>query len=188
MLGHSEGGLVVLVAAQRAADLCGLILVATAGRPLGAVLREQLQSNPANAPLLDQALSAIAHLEAGRRVDAPAMHPALLQLFRPAVQDFLINEFSFDPAKLIASCRQPVLIVQGRRDIQVGIGDAELLRRANSAAQLALLADTNHVLKTVTSDDRTANVATYSDPGLALAPGVVDAIAGFIAARGDTAK
>ncbi|UWU92660.1 alpha/beta hydrolase [Bradyrhizobium sp. CB1015] len=185
VLGHSEGGLVALVAAQDTADLCGLILVATAGRPLGAVLREQLRSNPANAPLLDQALSAIARLEAGQRVDASGMHPALLPLFRPAVQDFLINEFSFDPAKLIASCRQPVLIVQGRRDIQVGIGDAEQLQRANSAAQLALLPDTNHVLKTVTSDDRTANVATYSDPGLPLAPGVVNAIAGFIAARGD---
>jgi hypothetical protein len=181
VLGHSEGGLVALVAAQDAADLCGLVLAATAGRPLGAVLREQLQSNPANAPILDQALSAIAQLEASRRVDVTGMHPALLPLFRPAVQDFLINEFSFDPAKLIARCRQPVLIVQGQRDIQVGIGDAEQLRRANPAARLTLLPDTNHVLKTVTSDNRVTNIATYTDSSLPLAPGVVDAIAGFIA-------
>jgi pimeloyl-ACP methyl ester carboxylesterase len=46
VLGHSEGGLVALAAAQTASDLCGLILVSTAGRPLGAVLREQLRANP----------------------------------------------------------------------------------------------------------------------------------------------
>jgi len=43
-----------------------------------------------------------------------------------------------------------------------------------------LLDNTNHVLKTVTSDDRRANGATYADPRLPLAPGVVDAIAGFV--------
>jgi uncharacterized protein len=181
VLGHSEGGLVTLVAGQDALDLCGLVLVSTAGRPIGAVLREQLRSNPANAPILDQALSAVSRLEKGQRVDVTGMHPALLPLFRPEVQDFLIDEFSFDPTKLIATCRQPVLIVQGQRDIQVGVDDAEQLQRSNPAARLALLPNTNHVLKTVTSDDRNANIATYMDPKLSLAAGVIDVIAQFIA-------
>jgi pimeloyl-ACP methyl ester carboxylesterase len=180
VLGHSEGGLVALAAAQTASDLCGLILVSTAGRPLGAVLREQLRANPANAPILDQALSAIAQLETGQRVDVTAIHPALLPLFRPEVQGFLINEFSIDPAKLIATCRHPILIVQGDRDIQVGVGDAQRLKQANPTATLAVLAHANHVLKSVVSDDRDANVATYSDPDLPLAPGVVDVITSFI--------
>src|SRR4051812_6081088 len=34
VLGHSEGGLVALVAAQSAPDICGLLLVAAMGRPL----------------------------------------------------------------------------------------------------------------------------------------------------------
>jgi uncharacterized protein len=180
VLGHSEGGLVALLAAQDLAGLCGLILVSTAGRPLGAVMREQLQSNPANAPILELALSAIARLEAGGRVDVSGMHPALLPLFHPAVQDFLIKEFSYDPAKLIATCDQPILIVQGKRDIKVGVGDAELLAHASPAARLAILPDTNHVLKVVTSEDRDANIATYANPDIPLAPGVVDVIASFI--------
>ena len=45
-LGHSEGGLVALVAAQKAAHVCGLVLVAAPGRPLGDILREQLRANP----------------------------------------------------------------------------------------------------------------------------------------------
>jgi hypothetical protein len=181
LLGHSQGGLVALAAQRQAADLCGLILVATGGRPFGTVLREQLQSNPANAPILDQALAAITHLEAGERVDVTGMNPALLPLFRTSVQGLLISELSLDPAKLIAACHVPVLIVQGERDIQIGVTDAEQLAHANPAAKLVLLPDTNHVLKTVRSDDRDENIAAYAAPDLALAPGVVDTIASFIA-------
>ena len=77
---------------------------------------------------------------------------------------------------------KPVLILQGRRDIQVGIGDAERLKEAAPKAELVLLPDANHVLKTVASDDLRANAATYADPSLPLAPGVVEAIAGFVSA------
>lgn len=37
LLGHSEGGLVALEAAQRHEVICGLVLVATTGRPFGNV-------------------------------------------------------------------------------------------------------------------------------------------------------
>jgi pimeloyl-ACP methyl ester carboxylesterase len=181
LLGHSEGGLVALAAA-REPDVCGLILVSAAGRPIGAVLREQLRANPANAPLLDQAMPAIDALEAGRHVDTAGMNPALAPLFAPQVQDFEISLFSYDPARMIAGYGKPVLIVQGRRDIQVSEADARRLKEADPAARLALLPDTNHVLKSVASDDRGANVATYADPGLPLAPEVASTIADFIAA------
>jgi uncharacterized protein len=180
VLGHSEGGLVALAAAQKVTDICGLVLVSSAGRPLGEVLRSQLRSNPANASVLDRAMSAIDALETGNRVDVTGMHPALIPLFAPQVQGFLINAFSYDPAKLIAAVSKPVLILQGKRDIQVGVADAELLKLAAPKAELVLLPDTNHVLKAVASDDKRANIATYADPTLPLAPGVVDAVANFV--------
>jgi uncharacterized protein len=181
LLGHSEGGLVALAAAQKLPDICGLVLVSTAGRPLGEVLRTQLRANPANAPILPQAMKAIESLEAGKRVDVAGMHPALMQLFAPQVQGFLIDVFSCDPAKLIAAVTQPVLIVQGQRDMQVGVADAQRLKDAAPEAELALLPDVNHVLKIVTSDNLRANAATYTDPSLPLAPAVAEAIATFIA-------
>jgi uncharacterized protein len=182
VLGHSEGGLVALAAAQKLPDICGLILVSAAGRPLGEVLRSQLRANPANGPILPQAMAAIDALEAGKRVDVSGMHPALMPLFAPQVQGFLINVFSYDPAKLIASVAKPVLIVQGRRDMQVGVEDAERLKESAPQAELVLLPDVNHVLKAVASDNPRANAATYADPSLPLAPGVVEAIAPFVAA------
>jgi fermentation-respiration switch protein FrsA (DUF1100 family) len=108
------------------------------------------------------------------------MDPALLPLSNPQMQDFLIGEFSLDPAKLIAANRQPVLIMQGERDIQVSVSDAKRLKRAAPAARLVLLPNANHVLKPVNSADWAANAAAYSDPSLPLAPGVIDGIVGFI--------
>lgn len=187
VLGHSEGGLVALAAGQQPEGLCGLVLVSTAGRPIGTILREQLRANPANAPLLGQAIPAIDSLEAGRRVDTANLHPALMPLFAPPVQDYLINLMSYDPARLAGSVRLPMLIVQGLRDLQVTQADAEGLAAANSAARLVLLSDTNHVLKAVPADDRAMNAATYGDPSLPLAPGVVEAIAGFVTRPPDAA-
>jgi pimeloyl-ACP methyl ester carboxylesterase len=188
LLGHSEGGLVAMAAAKEQADVCGLVLVATAGRPMGEVLRDQLKANPANGPILGQALPAIDMLEQGHRVDTGSMHPALQGLFNPAVQGFLISAFSYDPRRVLSDYSKPVLVLQGQRDIQVGVADARLLKQAVPQASLVLLPNVNHVLKSVTSDDVGANIATYADPGLPLASGVVEAIANFLTGKLDSAK
>jgi len=180
LLGHSEGSLVALAAAQDPAGICGLVLTAGPGRRVSEALRDQLRANPANAPFLDQALAGIGRLEAGERVDPAGMHPAIAPLFAPQVQDFLISMFSYDPAELIGRVRLPVLIVQGTADIQVAEQDARRLAAANPAARLVLLPGVSHVLKEVAGNDRAANVATYTDPNLPLAPGVAEAIAGFV--------
>lgn len=180
LLGHSEGGLVALTASS-GKGICGLILIATAGRPMGQVIRDQLRTNAVNAALIGQALPAIDALEAGRHVDVSTLNPALLPLFNSNKQDFLINEFSLDPARLIANYRKPVLIMQGERDIQISVSDGERLKRAAPHARLLLLPNANHVLKIVTSDDWAANTAAYADPHLPLAPGVIEGIAEFMA-------
>lgn len=182
VLGHSEGGLVATLAGQQNADICGLILVAAPGRPLGLILRDQLRDNPANAPILDQALAAIDALEAGRRVDPLNLHPALQRLFSLNVQGFLINTLALDPLHLIAGFKKPILIVQGLRNLQVSTLDAQHLSQAAPHSTLILLPDTNHVLKCVAADDRTANLATYSDPLQLLAPGIIDVMTYFISA------
>jgi uncharacterized protein len=186
VVGHSEGGLAALAAAQKVPDICGLVLISTAGRPLGEVLRMQIRANPANAPILDQAMSAIDSLEAGKRFDVTGMNPALMPLFAPQLQGFLISAFSYDPARLISTVTKPVLILQGERDLQVSVADAERLKQAAPQAKLVLFPNTNHVLKTVTTPDPRANGATYMDPSLPLAPGVMDAVANFVVPSGKT--
>jgi uncharacterized protein len=147
---------------------------------LADVLSAQLKSNPANAPILEQAQTAIDALKSGNKFDTTGPHPGLMPLFRPQVQGFLIDAFSYDPAKLVGAYGGPVLILQGSRDIQVSVADAELLARAKPEAKLAIVPGANHVLKQVTSDDRSANLATYANPNMPLAAGIIDTLAVFV--------
>ena len=76
----------------------------------------------------------------------------------------------------------PLFIGQGSTDLQTRVSDAEALKAAQPDATLVIWEGVNHVLK-VAPLDRAANNATYADPNLPLAPGVVDDVAGFILTR-----
>ena len=178
LLGHSEGALMVSMAAQGRKDVCGLILLAGTGRKMGDVIRQQLRDNPANAPLLDQAMAALSELEAGRRVDVSTMHPALASLFAPQVQDYLISVINLDPVDELSRADRDTLILQGKTDLQVTVEDANLLNRARKT-KMRLVDDMNHVLKEAPAD-RAANLATYADPSLPLAPRLVGRIEDFV--------
>jgi pimeloyl-ACP methyl ester carboxylesterase len=180
LLGHSEGALVALAAAQKPAGLCGLILVSGPGRKLADVIRDQLRATPANAPLLPQAMAAIDSLEAGKPVDSSNFAAPLQALFNAKVQPFLIDLMRQDPTTEIGHVKLPVLIVEGDKDIQVSTADAEALHAAQPNARLAIIAGMNHVLKHVEGDDRAANLATYGNPDLPVVPAAVEAIADFV--------
>jgi len=187
LLGHSEGTLHALIAAQQSEGICGLILVSPVGRPLGEILRAQFRANPAFAPMLDEALRILAELEAGRTVPGDGINPALLAIYRPSVQPFLISMLAADPPALAAAYRGPILVVQGTTDIQIAVADAERLGGARPGIRVELIEGMNHVLK-VAPADPAANLATYSNPDLPLAPGLIDTIVNFIRANRGKAK
>ena len=180
VLGHSEGGLVALTAAQRPAGICGVITVAAVGRKIGTVLRQQLADNPANAPYLPAAYGAIESLEAGKRVDVATLPKPLQKLFAEDVQTLLIDLFAENPGALAAKLKVPLLIVQGDNDIQVTVADARELAAAQPRAKLLLLPGVNHLLKVPEGTDRAANIRAYADPNLPIAPAAVEAIAQFV--------
>lgn len=180
LLGHSEGGLVALEAAQKSEGVCGVVLAASVGRPAGVVLREQLKANPANTPILPDAFAAIDALEAGERVAVDGLHPALKGLFNPAVQAFLIDMMARDPGALASALTVPTLIVAGGQDLQTPVADGKALATARPQAKFVLIEDMSHALKRVTSQGRAANLATYADPSLPIHPDLVEAIARFV--------
>ena len=181
LIGHSEGALVALSAAQESRDVCGLVLVSAAGQTLTALIREQLKANPANAPVLEQALGALDEIDAGRRVDASKLHPALMGLFNPPAQTLLIDGAKRDPVAMLRATKLPVLVVQGTTDLQTPVEEARKLAAARPGVKLVEVEGVNHVLKAAPAE-RGANMAAYADPSLPLAPQVPDAIAAFIRA------
>ena len=70
----------------------------------------------------------------------------LILLFRPSVQPYLISWFREDPAEAIAQLQQPVLIVQGTRDAQVGVEQAQRLHDAQPQARLRVMEGIDHLL------------------------------------------
>jgi len=181
LLGHSEGGLVAILAAQGSPDVCGLVLLAAPGRPLQQVLREQLAANPANAVILPQVDRIIAALEAGEAPDLTGVHPGVAMLFNPALNTFFISLFSHDPAVELAHYDGPVLVVQGETDIQVPVADAERLAQARGLEPV-ITPGMNHVLRDAPAD-RAANAATYRLTDAPLSAGLAEAIAGFVTGR-----
>ncbi|MFE3836797.1 alpha/beta hydrolase [Pseudogemmobacter sonorensis] len=181
LAGHSEGGLVSLLAAQPAPEgLCGVILLAAPGRRVGQLMLEQAASNPAAFLFMREMREIVAALEAGETRDPAMISPFLAPLFPAAVQPFLIDVFRHDPAVLAAGWTGPALIVQGERDIQVTGRDAAILAGAMPQARRVDLPGAGHMFK----PDQPGNpMAGYVDPGLALDPGLVPAIRDFLTAQ-----
>lgn len=182
LLGHSEGGMVALVAGQSNPDICGVVTISAAGRPLAIVLREQLAAQLSGTPLLDPALAGIGRLERGERVEPADIPAPLMGLLAPSVQGFLIDFMARNPSELAAALTVPMLIVQGDADIQSGVADAQALAAANPRARLVILPGVNHVLKSVATNDRAANIASYANGDLPLDPNVASVIDDFLTA------
>ncbi len=175
LLGHSEGGGISILAAQRFSP-SHVVLVATPGRRGSDVIREQLEGRlpPDLAAKSEEILTA---LENGETVDdAP---PQLAALFRPSVQPYLASWFRYDPAEELKKVDAPVLILQGTTDIQIPVSDAERLAGAHDNARLVVIEGMNHVLKDAPADPA-ANAAVYNQPDLPLSNGVIEAVATFL--------
>ncbi|MDK3017652.1 alpha/beta hydrolase [Pseudodonghicola flavimaris] len=185
LAGHSEGGLVALVAAAGAAPdaaeapLCGVVLLAAPGRPLGQLMREQLHANPMNGPYLAELDEAIDALEQGAMVDPDTVSAPLRPLFRPGLQRYMIQLFAYDPAAVAGQVQLPVLILQGGRDLQVTLEDAAALAAAMPAARQVTYPAMTHMLK---ADQPGQPFASYTDPSLPLVPELVEDLVGFVTA------
>ncbi len=177
LLGHSEGSALALIAAQAGPPISGVISVSGLGRPLGVVMREQLSRQFDSATLVRYDTAMAQYLRGETPKDVP---PMMGVLFVPINQHFMKSLATFDPPAAIRAVHQPVLIVQGGRDLQVTVADAERLHSARPDAQLAVIPLANHVLKQATDTTLIGQMASYQSPTSSIMPDVVSAIAAWI--------
>lgn len=176
LAGHSEGGLIALVAAKRTDKVVAVVTLAGVGESIDATLRRQLGTQPE--PYRSECMRIIDELKAGRTVSDPM--PELAALFRPSVQPFLISQMRYEPATEARTLLQPLLVVQGTTDIQINLNDAIKLSTVNPRTRLAIVSEMNHVLKPCASLDQQAQMMTYINDTLPLAPTLVATIADFL--------
>lgn len=175
IIGHSEGSLIGLLAAQKT-GVESFVSIAGAGRPLDEVLLEQLKGQ-LPPKLYNESIDILTALKQGEQVKN--VSPELQALFRPSVQPFLISLLKYHPADELAKVKSRVLLVQGTTDLQVKEADAEALKNSKPVAQLLYMEGMNHVLKKAPVD-RAKNLATYADPSLPLHEELLPAIEQFI--------
>lgn len=180
LLGHSEGGLIALVAAQtlqqQGRPPAALVLAATPGRHVDALIRDQITRGlevdkttekqrkfflAAN----DRVVKAIRMT--GKVPDAvpPALQPIYPSYFGP----FLQAEFAVDPAALARDYTGPVLVLQGASDSQVSPEkdalalDRALLQRGHDDHAVFIVPGVSHNLKPVDDDSEPGFEGPVSD-------------------------
>lgn len=176
LIGHSEGALIAILAAQRS-KISLLVLLAGLGRGAGRAIFDQLQAAGLPDALLGSAQRTLWALEQGQTVGDSA--PELNALFRPSIQPYLISWLALDPTVELAKVQVPAFVVHGTNDLQVNPTEGDMLAGANPQARSIVISGMNHILK-LAPLDRSANLATYNDPNLPIAEELVKAVAEFV--------
>jgi len=185
LVGHSEGGQIALAwAAKNCPEgLKGLILLAPPGENAADILWQQISRQMAPDSEYGQfAKTSLDSLRAGYLLGRPSP-PALLALFRPSIQPYLMDWFQDEPMENLArlSGKWPIYIFYGEKDIQVQPSAAMTAWGAKKEpnSHVYTCPYMTHTLKT---DIRGQRLATYSDPNLPLDGDLVRAMSSALVA------
>ena len=172
-IGHSQGSLVSLIAAQQIGD--AVISMAGSGVSIDNILHDQLKKQfPQSKKAIRKALDSLKIK--GKVKDYP---PQLFSIFRSQLQPFLHSWMQYDPKKLIAQLDLPILIINGDQDLQVDVDQAKKLKNAQPEAKLMIIENMNHILKESKAKDL-ANQQTYQKPELPLVDELKEEVLSFI--------
>ncbi len=181
LIGHSEGSLIGMIAAQNNPKVIKFVSVAGAGMSAQDILKEQLGKQMQGQPeaIKNMVFSYIDKLEQGETI--PDVPVYLNALFRPSVQPYMISWFKYNPQMEISKLTIPVLLLQGTTDIQVGLAQADLLATANPKAQKVIIQNMDHVMKISETTDMMEQVKnSYNNPDTPISKELTKAITSFI--------
>ena len=173
ILGHSQGSLVGMIAAKDKAD--GFISIAGAGQEIDDVIVDQLSKQAPG--LVENARKSFDDL----RVNGVAQNysPGLASIFRPQIQPFIYNWMQYNPQEELDKLSIPVLIINGDKDLQVQVSEAEKLQAVKPDAMYKVIPKMNHVLKEIEGNDL-ENSKSYNQYNLPVSKELITTITQFI--------
>ena len=179
--GHSQGSLVGLLTLDAGAN--GFISLAGAANSIDQIILEQISKS---APFFTADTKRVLDLlKSGQTTtDFP---PALSSIFNLDLQPFMSNWMQYNPKDLIKKLEIPVLIINGTKDLQVAITEAQQLKEAKEEAQLEIIENMNHLLFEINGDDL-VNSKSYNDNSYVVMPQVIEIITAFITKEKSTTK
>jgi alpha-beta hydrolase superfamily lysophospholipase len=179
IFGHSEGGVIAAtIGATDDEKLAGVIVAAMPGRTLAKLMREQLQNRMAEARKSEKEIADFiakydrivrgltnGHTDFSReplneKDPFEAQLAGLIKQYQVVVA-LMIN----DPLQIINNVKAPVLAIQGKKDVEVAVKDAQFLEESLKRTQhpdstVILLDDVDHLMKT---NKGAAGIASYAD-------------------------
>ena len=193
LVGHSQGGMEALALANDedvATSLAGVVLMATPGRDLDALLADQVVTHGEKIGFtheqisrqLDDLREATRLVRSGRPWQAGEIPDYLLAMFR--TRTWYEDMLRYRTPDLIARVRCPVLVCQGGKDFQVSPTlDAEALVAAARSAGVdcddALFPDLDHLFK---PSSTRSTLAEYYEPR-AVDPAFIARLAAWLTRR-----
>lgn len=173
IIGHSQGSLVGMLALSDKVN--GFISLAGAGQSIDEVITEQIQKMAPG--LTEDAKKTFDVLKKGETTtDYP---PALASVFNIDTQPFIANWMQYKPKDIISEIEIPILLVNGTKDLQVSVEEANQLKEANPNAELKIIENMNHVLFIIEGDDL-ENSKSYNESFRSVSTELVEVISSFI--------
>lgn len=201
ILGHSEGALIAMVAADRlgSGGPVALVLAAPPGHgyleTIQAQITAQFQAALARGQVsksrADAAVATLTRIVESLKTSGtyppgvPIDDPALKQIFTPATERFLAQVEKYDPAKEAAQlpAAMPILILHGDKDQQISAGDISALVQAlrtsgHQHVDVSTLPNADHVFKDVPGTPNPAS--DYTNASLPFSPDAIAALRRFV--------
>ena len=105
--------------------------------------------------------------------------PGLASIFRKDIQPFIYTWMQYNPKMEIEKLQIPVLIVNGDKDIQVQVAEAEFLKNAKPDAEYKIIENMNHIFKKIEGNDL-ENSKSYNIYNLPVMPELINTVSDFI--------
>ena len=173
LAGHGQGSLIGIMAAQQNID--SFISIAGNAQSIDQIIVQQLEKQ---APGLDKSAAA-AFKDLKEKGRALNYDPALESIFGYQVQYFMKSWIKYTPSEEIKNLNIPILIVQGNKDLQVEVSEAEKLKEVVPNATYLIIEDMNHILRKI-KGSRLENHKSYNEYWLKIMPEIIDAITNFV--------
>ena len=171
LIGHSQGSLIAMKALK---NVDKYISLAGPGEVIDKTLVRQLS---AQNPLIKKPLQD-SFKELREKGKIKVVTPSLASLFSKVNQPFWLSWIKLDPTEEIKKVTIPTLIINGDKDLQVLISDAEALKKAKPDAEYAIIKNMNHVLKHIDKDEN--NMKSYFSADFPVSEKLLETIVTFI--------
>lgn len=171
LIGHSQGSLIAMLASE---NVDKYISIAGAGETIDKTIVKQIgEKNPTLGTAAQQQFDTLKS-----KGKIKTVNPFLTNLFAKPNQAFILSWMQLDPLQEIKKLQIPVLIINGDKDLQVQINDAEKLKAANTLAELRIIKNMNHVLKNIQKEED--NLTSYSSPDFPISEKLIKSVVSFI--------